>query len=239
MSGVYWTLGVEVVFYSLVAVVLAAKGGLWSFGLAFGVASSAFWISRAADFATGGHLREAFASIEGSTFGQLLILNGCYFAVGIALWAIDRDGWSVGKAASLAVFLLAGCVANYAGGRLALIEQGGPGSALEAPLLWLLAVALIWASIRFQPAVWRMFNRFGPATRTLGLATYPLYLVHSEVGRVIMLDTAGHWVALALAIASVILIAFMVVKLERWPRAWLGAIMRQASRLKCLRPSSP
>ena len=227
----YWTLGVEIVFYLLIALMLAMRVRLWSLGIALGLISSAFWLLRAADFAAGGPMREMFTAIEASLLGRLLILYSCYFAVGIGLWATKREGLSIGKVVFLGIFVLAGLIQTYANGRFAISDEGGPGRAIEVPLLWLTALFLIAASIRYQPWLWRKFGRWGPAIRTIGLATYPLYLVHNEVGRIIMSRSRflGPWPALALALTVVIIIAYLTVKLERWPRSLLRRLLNLRS----------
>ena len=231
VSGVYWTLGVEIVFYLMVAASLTVGLSLWRFGAALGIAGSMFWLLRAADFATGRRLEPWFAAIETSVAGSLLVTQACFFGVGIALWAIERDGLSVAKAVLLACFVIASCVAVLAGARFHIQQWGGSSrDALQAPLLWLLAAIAVAASIRYQRGIWQRFGRWGSATRTAGLATYPLYLVHSELGAMIMeRSRLAPWAALALAMTMVVLLAFLVVKLERLPRSILRRVLHARS----------
>lgn len=222
VSGVYWTLGVEIVFYLLVTLALAARIPLSGFGWAFGSIGTAFWILRAINFATAQGHSLVFSHLESSWWGGLLVPQAGYFGLGIALWTVDRAGLTWPRALGLATFLLAGCIATYGTAKFEMLDEGPGGSPLEAPLLWLAAVLLIIASIHFQPAIWRRFGRWGPIARTIGLATYPLYLVHSELGRAVMLASGlAPWPALLAALATVLVVAFAIVEIERWPKMLL------------------
>lgn len=135
------------------------------------------------------------------------------------------------KAVLLACFVIASCIAVLAGARFHIQQWGGSSrDALQAPLLWLLAAIAVAASIRCQRGIWQRFGRWGSATRTAGLATYPLYLVHSELGAMIMeRSRLAPWAALALAMTMVVLLAFLVVKLERLPRSILRRTLHARS----------
>jgi peptidoglycan/LPS O-acetylase OafA/YrhL len=82
VDGVYWTLGVEIAFYSLIALVLAAAGGdrLTQVGLALGTAGSGFWLLRLADYAAGRRFQPVFAFFETDLGALFLLTNGCFFA---------------------------------------------------------------------------------------------------------------------------------------------------------------
>lgn len=237
MDGVYWTLGVEIVFYLLITAALLARVRLWSVGIGLGLLGSAFWILRAADFAFGGRFQTFFDSLVAPPAGALFLPHACFFGIGIAIWAISRDGISWQKALSLAIFLFAGCIAVFANGRATIAVEGGPArEALEPMLIWLSAVALVGLTVYYQPSIWRRAGRWGPAIRMTGLATYPLYLVHNEVGRAIMLYCGlAPWPALVIALATVIAAAFVIVKLEDWPRSVLRQLIGAGGRWKQIR----
>jgi peptidoglycan/LPS O-acetylase OafA/YrhL len=80
---------------------------------------------------------------------------------------------------------------------------GAPFAPVVPTLIFLAAVGFIGLSFRLRtsPGVTRVF-------RTLGLATYPLYLLHDVTGAAILrwlLDAGlGRWEALGVAMASVI-----------------------------------
>lgn len=228
VSGVYWTLGVEIVFYLAVALFLWLRWNLWFLGAVVGSISLSYWLLRAADFAIGGHFKALFAAVETPAGTLTLIPSGCYFGLGMALWSIHDKGWTRWKAAAIPLFLLGGIVSNFAAARFVIARQGGAAiHAVEPAAIWIVSVALVAASVRWQPALWRRFSPWGPAVRTVGLATYPLYLVHSEVGRNIVLRLAplGPWVALAVAVATAVALSFAVVYLEQYPRAAMKKLL--------------
>ena len=106
--------------------------------------------------------------------------------------------------------------------------EGGRGwQAIEPALFWLLGLACILASIRWNDRLWRLFGGYARPIRFLGLATYPLYLVHSEVGEAIMLHASalGPFPALMLSFCAVLLLSFLIVKVEPYPRRWFGRLL--------------
>jgi peptidoglycan/LPS O-acetylase OafA/YrhL len=238
VSGVYWTLGVEIVFYLVVALALWGDVSLWRVGQVLGGMSALFWIARTIDFAMGSAWRPFYSGIEASVLGGLLVTQSCYFGVGITLWVVARDGVSWRKMVLLSLFLAAGCIAVFGRAQFLIWKQGGaPHLAIAAPLIWLSTVALIACSIKYQPLIWRRFGGWGTVARRAGLATYPLYLVHSELGEAVMIFSRGlgPWNALAIGIATAVGIAFAIIKLERLPRAalrqWLGSPKRHQTRV--------
>jgi peptidoglycan/LPS O-acetylase OafA/YrhL len=54
----------------------------------------------------------------------------------------------------------------------------------------------------------------------LGLLTYPLYLVHSELGARLIRASAvlGPWPAVATGFGAVLLLSALIVRVERYPR---------------------
>jgi peptidoglycan/LPS O-acetylase OafA/YrhL len=84
------------------------------------------------------------------------------------------------------------------------------GSAWLAPAIYAGAIIAIILAARFNPAIG------GSVARRLGLATYPLYLVHVELGRAIinaLLAIGAAWSVL-LGITAVIGVSFLVLPLE-------------------------
>ena len=231
LSGVFWTLGVEIVFYAFIAVAIALGVSLWRAGAAFGLAGATFWILRAFDFAFGGRFETVFATVEQSTIGGLVVVQSCFFGVGIALWAINRDGASLIKLALLACFIFAGCIATYAGGRFEIAHTGVAGHAYYPTLAWLTATVLTAVSIWLQPIIWQRFGTCSYVFRAMGLATYPLYLIQSELGMWIMhTSTLPPSLALSVALVAVVTLAFIIVALERWPRSVLRRLLHSKSK---------
>ena len=190
VSPVYWTLGVEMSFYALVALCVWRWGSasLVPLGIALGAYSAVAWLVKIA---------LNLDAIETQLGYLTLWNNGCLFALGIMLWA---RRWLI--ASAFAVVSLCAVAATSKG--LAL------GHMWEAPLIWLVALALIVASV-----VWRReLEPLAPLARTIGLMTYPLYLIHAEVGGAVLDRTNSILAALAVSILA----AFIVLPLERMIR---------------------
>lgn len=212
IDEVFWTLGVEIVFYAYVAAVLAWLGSarLERAGLTLGAAGTLYCAAILADSAAGGAFR-AELSWLGEGNGRLLLLsNGCYFGLGMVLWAIASVGATRGRLVAAAIFTAA-----------CLFAIGRPTEGA----LWLGTVAAIAASLRYHVAVRQRLGRWSAQIRTIGLATFPLYLLHNEIGRAAMqaMRELGAWAALGAALALVLALSFLVtIVLEPKVRAALN-----------------
>ena len=126
---------------------------------------------------------------------------GCYFALGMLLYQRRSP-------LAAALFLLAGAIGLHWNA-----EQHGWGFA--APLVWLIAMLIAAAAVFWNEEVTRATARW--PTRTLGLVTYPLYLVHDDIGRAVL--GRGFGWPLALLLAAIV--AFLVLPLEELVRRLL------------------
>jgi peptidoglycan/LPS O-acetylase OafA/YrhL len=202
IDGVYWTLTVEVVFYAAVFLLLASghTDHIEVFALALGAASTAYLIA----------IKISSALTVEMYF---LLRHGCLFALGIMFWIITTRGNNSVRATATTCFILAGLVE--------ISLSGVPQSRGTAMAIWLIALVAIALSTRhkFQGT---------PFTHRLGLMTYPLYLVHQVVGCAILriAPWIGRYVALAMAIVTVIAIAWMVVDFEAYAKRAFDRITR-------------
>lgn len=126
---------------------------------------------------------------------MFLARHACFFALGICIW-MGRWSWPAWLA------LVTGCAEIWL--RVTRIDAEG-----WAPMaVWLVGVALIVAATRVD------LSRFDAVLRPLGLATYPLYLLHNVVGAALIrlaVDAGVHrFAALALAMAAVLLLSFAI-----------------------------
>lgn len=200
VSGVYWTLAIELMFYSLVAIALWRGWDLAKVALCLGFYSSAFWFLRAANVIAGKPLD--FTLLENNEGYLLLLHDGIFFAFGMLL---QQRRYGIAAAG----FLVAGFVAITARSH----ALANPGPFTAAPLIWLASTMLIVCSAFYNRHVSR-WVKYLP-TRTIGLMTYPLYLVHAEIGRAVMrwspFDAAE---SLLLGLGAVILVSLAVLPLE-------------------------
>jgi peptidoglycan/LPS O-acetylase OafA/YrhL len=230
ISDVYWTLAVEVTFYAMVAIALAIGGSRWVTGLgaALAISSSAWWGLRIGNMLAGDLLRPALDRVQlADPF--LLLSNGCYFALGILAFAIASERRPRWVALLAGMSALASFVAVLSTARgFAVTEGSAARPLLVAPAIWLIAVAAMAAELLLRSRKPLMSDRRVRAARALGLATYPLYLVHAEVGMALMLLLAplGPWTALPLAVAGVLAAVALIARAEGWIRRPLARIRR-------------
>ena len=224
ISDVYWTLAVEVTFYAMIALVLALGGSRWvvRLGIVLALTSCAWWGLRIINLLAGSPidgLLDGLAVLD----AFLLLRHGAYFALGILLFAIARGGRRLTLFAFATIAGFASLAAVISTARS--FDPDSP-SLLDltlAPAIWLTGLAAIVVSMlsegRSQPLSRRRF------VRSVGLATYPLYLVHAELGVAVMLMLAplGHFLALAATLAFLLAAVAIIQSGERVIRRALEA----------------
>lgn len=235
VSGVYWTLAIEIAFYALVAALIATRraGAFRALGPGLAIAGSVFWMLRLLDFATGRHLNPVFAWFETPLGGLLLLDNAAHFAFGLLLWSWTRAGPDRHRAALLVACLAAGLIGTAASARFNVVQYHEPAvDLLVAPALYLAGAAAVVLAVLGNDRVARVLRPATGAIRQIGLLTYPLYLVHREVGAAVMRHCAalGGWAAFGLALVAVLLLALAVLRLERYPRALIVALTARRPR---------
>lgn len=200
----YWTLGVEWVFYLLVTALLGRGGGGRLEPLAWGLTlwSLGFWIALALGLLP--------ATLHVQRLPELLLLtHGSFFALGIFARAYLARGLTVARASGVVLALGAALteVTAHAAGEA---THYGMIAAMDVPALVFAAGLLpIFAAHRFQPLCARLPRGLAA---TLGLATYPLYLIHQDVGGVLLvwLTRAGVPPVVAIATVAAAVIAFAI-----------------------------
>lgn len=114
-----------------------------------------------------------------------------------------------------------GVVSTTASARFNLTLNGESMSRIViGPGLYLSGAIAIIAAVSANELLLRWLGSWAGTTRTLGLLTYPLYLVHSELGERLMRTAAdlGGWSALTLSLTVVLFVSAFVLRLERYPR---------------------
>lgn len=216
VDDAYWTLGVEIAFYAVIAVVLACgcSHRLPLVVAAIGGASASFWILRAVAGAFGpSALSSVLDAVAGSRYSELaLVQHGCFFCLGAIL--CDAVG---GRLPRRALFALA--LTSCVGGGLEIAASAarkaattGYSLSVAAPIaIWALGMVVIAGSIRLATQPQR--PPFLAWARRMGLMTYPLYLIHTLVGSVAIaaLIRGGASGALALALATSLSVALAFV----------------------------
>jgi len=187
VDGSYWTLPVEIVFYALVWTTLLRRH--W-FSLelilrTMALASAAYWGARAIQqfFPHLVLLNNSLALIPDAVVTLLILGFGGYFALGGFLYLLLRDGITLGRLAAIMLVSLAGAIQIVFTASIWM----PPGAHKLLPVwIWLALTALIALSAWGNSAAWRVFGRYANIIRLVGLSTYPLYLLHDDIGGLLM-----------------------------------------------------
>jgi peptidoglycan/LPS O-acetylase OafA/YrhL len=176
IDGVYWTLIVEIIFYTLVLGILwfdrFRHADRWAFGLT--AASAIYWLAV--------YFTPIHKILPGRVAQFLLLQHGGSFGLGMALWAAMMLRPTRLRYAAIIVGTLASVmeIASMAHSKAA--ELSVAAIPAEPIALFLLAVAILAVS------VWAFKAGLQPGRvgalwcRRFGLATFPLYLLHGIVG---------------------------------------------------------
>ena len=205
IDGVYWTLGVEVTFYVVVAALLliGRHDRIERVMLVIGALSAAF-------------LAANYFSPWGGRKSELLLLqHGVYFALGCTIWFAFRRGWTWLRILSCAVL-----------GVVCVLPLG-----LLAAAVWTTTIATMGMMLHFDEALANRLRGVSSAIKLLSLATYPLYLTHTVIGATLMLQMANvganRFVALLSACVLMVAISLCITAgPERILRTGLSRVIR-------------
>jgi peptidoglycan/LPS O-acetylase OafA/YrhL len=194
IDGSYWTLGLEVGFYLLCALALRSRTmSVERVGIALGALSVLFWAVQTASPMT--------QQILNSTPVRLTLLpHGCFFGLGTILYALRT------RRGDRALHGLA--VAFFAAGACQILDQANAQAWTADGFLYpWLPVALFAAGVAVVARAEALQETAGRAlpARTivlLGLATYPLYLLHQVVGSALIAALAGRLPGAAAQVAA-------------------------------------
>jgi peptidoglycan/LPS O-acetylase OafA/YrhL len=199
VDGVYWTLPIEVAFYALIFSVLAA-GAFNRVTQVFALLSTVscvYWLGRLSlQFWPDAAILAWVRWLPAFWATQLLLYHGCYFGLGGVLWVISRSGWSWGRGAVAGVGVVGGVV------QIAFASRAWSATLplVEPETVWLAAVLAIWLSIWQAGRIGQLLGRYAGGIRLAGLATYPLYLLHDDMGSMLR-DVVASVVPLSVAAA--------------------------------------
>lgn len=206
ISGVYWTLVVEIVFYAAIFLLLAINAfrHVEKFAMLLGSLSAVYLIG--VSF-LGWHLISK----------HFLAQHGCFFALGILIWLCSAKGITFVRAVFCFSFLSAGVL------EICMIANGAPldGYAIwAAPIIWLVSVGAMYFSV----VVGETGNKL---TAQMGLMTYPLYLLHELIGAVALRVNpwTGRFFAFLFAVVVAVGCSWAVVRIEPLIRGRLEAIL--------------
>lgn len=223
VDGAYWTLPVEVAFYTMVMFTLFHRKWFTLSGLlqSMSLMSGVFWFMQGLrqvkpDLPFLGPILESLPR----DFVFFVLNYGGHFSFGGLLWMCTRTGFTRWRLCLLAISLAAGAV------QLVFASTTVTGLARLVPIpIWFVLVMAVVASVLGNAWVWRVFGRYARAIRLIGLTTYPLYLLHDDIA-IVMMD---HWkVPLFPAMAIIVFFSFIAAAYieppaQKWLRSRLWA----------------
>lgn len=225
IDGSYWTLGIEIAFYSLVAVAIFVKQveRLDIILGVVGVASTIAWV-------VAGFVLKDVSILEQRLTMLSLLSHGCLFATGVLIWAICNKGLNVSRSIFLAISIFGAGVETYFSAGEKLKSMSLSYDPALAVALVLVSIAFMYGSIRFNLAISAFVGRRGQVVaRQLGLMTYPFYLLHAVLGVILIraFCEAGLSAPLALFLTLVLLV-LVAMAVALFGEPWLRGVIDQA-----------
>lgn len=228
IDPVYWSLCVEVFFYGFILCLLLSNQfrQIGLFMGALGIASTVIWIMFGISLISPGQFSLPFLNmlnhIESSWKLQLLLLHhGCQFALGVYLWLILFKGVTLRRMIIAAVCFLGGFLEALWAGAVAILDGQKGFPTMLPPAIWAAAVLLIIGSVLLNARSYAWTGARVRMIRTIGLMTYPLYLLHQTIGNTVMFtfqkEEIPRLVSLVCAIA-VCLIGSLIIAIILEPR---------------------
>ena len=168
VDGVYWTLAIEWKFYALMFLLIAA-----------GQLARIEWFLWLWALACAGYTLHRVEWLD----TYLIAAWGAYFVAGAAFYRSCAAGWNLSRAA-LVLVALGLCIvqARQFAADLAAVH----GVAFEA-LVVTIVIASFFCFVAMLPIGARSMRRMIPRwTVTLGALSYPIYLLHQQIGAVVI-----------------------------------------------------
>jgi peptidoglycan/LPS O-acetylase OafA/YrhL len=229
IDGVYWTLAIELAFYSLGFLTILSRRRLIWLGYLLAWVGIIYWLARVVFFTI--NPGADLFSWSRTPLGSLTLLtHGCHFAIGILLYHMWREGISRKPAAMVSACLGAGLISVAESARFFIKAQGGQGWQVVVPvIIYSVAVLAIVGAVWGNDKTHRYLGTWQGAARTAGLLTYPLYLLHDEIGKacINVLSDIPPGLAFATAVITVLLLSGVALRIETALRARLRGPLHQ------------
>lgn len=181
----YWTLAIELFFYALVFILISFDKFHLIARLAIGIGLISIGsniIALLHQSAGAALIPHILFKIQDSRVADLLLLNhGMFFALGVFLWLQLMKSPAKQHIFWCCIFTAAGCVQIAA--TVGSFAAKGADMPFYVPLvIWLLALGIIVSSVVLNPVFAKAPDWLRITLRRMGLMTYPLYLLHQNVG---------------------------------------------------------
>lgn len=203
IDGTYWTLGIEISFYTIVWLLIILRR-FEHFEIMI------FVIGTISTLAALVFLIAPYEQYSSRAFQLSLIRYGSHFALGSMIWIMIFQGNAWRRWIFAAIFLIG------AAAEVSVTASIGPhGSPTVACAIYLAGALLVYASARWNSQISnKLPDWIRDNIRALGLATYPLYLLHNIIGasliRLSVSIGAADVVALAISVSTVTLLSILV-----------------------------
>jgi peptidoglycan/LPS O-acetylase OafA/YrhL len=232
IDGTYWTLSVELVFYAIIFALLVTHGfrRIGSVLGAVGLVSTIAWLvsvvppSLLGSLNDVAHRFDTFMAV--SRVAELTMLSyGCFFALGVLLWLCLLRGMTLYRVAGLTICAVGGVLELRVHSAL-LLPSGNPMPAAMPIFVWLLSLAGIVASVRWNERIHLWIGRRGASiARTLGMLSYPLYLLHQRLGFLFLIRMHGRLPDLASIGFLVFAMPCLAYVVCQWPEKYLRNVL--------------
>ncbi len=224
VDGVYWTLGIEIVFYAIVFLLLAinARRHIVWICLALGSVSSTYWLLQLGWSEETAHpLLQNVMQLKtlGRYFELSLIPHGCYFAIGALLYVVLCESGSRWLWLAIGYFVCGALVEIQSTSVVQGLATNFQMNTLLAQSIWFVSLVALVLSVQFGQLLAKPLSLI--QARMLASITYPLYLLHTTVGAALlaMCNALGinAWIALVLVLPSIAGASYLVHKLLEQP----------------------
>lgn len=190
VASSYWTLSVEIVFYALILTALCVNlfRKIEFFAIILGAASSLMWALYYLQFTVPlGVVGKIAVTLGGKpNYAIFLMQHGVFFAIGLLAWLVSYSGWTSRRVASIGVFAVFGVLAIIAETAKSSAWTGVVTNSATPTMVFAASLILMAGSIKYNSYFASLFIRNAAWIKTLGLMTYPLYLIHEPVGHFVL-----------------------------------------------------
>jgi len=214
----YWTLGIEITFYFLVFMLILYGKFRWikRLSIIIGILSSLYCIYMTFAMYVDEQNWLLLWTFQRRILDLCLFRHGMFFAIGVILWMDLTKHSNYSNKIWLLIFLMAGCFEIVLETKWLNMRTGYNYSPSIAIYIWLVAILLIIIFVRFNSIIHSLPQWFLLSLRTIGLMTYPLYLLHQGIGSALMGKLINNdlprYYSLSSAIVLCIFLAFAVTK---------------------------